>query len=178
MPPFSIEILSPLLECNGKNGGPGTGGHVNPAKWYIHFGMDFQGPEGAKVCAAFDGHVTVYHPHVESKDSPSEYGAQIFVRSTDDKLGVFYTHITGVPSKIKTNARIKRGDPLGKVYIRPKSGMVPHLHWALVEIIGPVPGAKYVGVNLYSALYQNKNSSIPLKVTFYQDGKTPPTVER
>jgi murein DD-endopeptidase MepM/ murein hydrolase activator NlpD len=175
MSAFSIDISSPMPSGNtGTNGGPGSGGHVDPKNWYIQFGMDLSGPVGTKVFAAFDGHVTTYHPHVKADDKPAVYGAQIFVRSGNDMMGCFYQHITAVPAAIKKGATISRGDPLGEVYIIPKSGMPPHLHWALVEIIGGAPGGRYVGVDLHTKLLAIANTSTVLTVTFNQDG-TPPT---
>ncbi|WP_144767106.1 M23 family metallopeptidase [Methylobacterium dankookense] len=176
MPAFSIDMSSPMPSGNtGTNGGPGVGGHVNREKWYIQYGMDLSGPVGTRVYAAFDAHITVYHPHDKSSDSTKEYGAQIFARSENDKAGVFYQHITSVPAAIKAGAKISRGDLLGEVYIIPGSGMPPHLHWALVEIIGGAPGGRYVGVNLHTKLLAKANSSDVFSITFNQNG-TPPSM--
>ena len=56
------------------------------------------------------------------------YGAQLFMRSDNDMMGGFYTHITGGTS-FSVGQRINRGDRLGQT-------LRDHLHLALVEIIG------------------------------------------
>nr|WP_246732897.1 peptidoglycan DD-metalloendopeptidase family protein [Methylobacterium sp. BTF04] len=137
--------------------------------------MDLSGAVSTRVYAAFDSHVTIYHPHDPKKDTGKVYGAQIFARSDNDMVGVFYQHITSVPAGIKIGANIKKGDLLGEVFIVKDSGMQPHLHWALVEIIGGAPGGRYVGVNLHIKLLAKANTSETFPVTFNQDG-TPPTM--
>src|SRR5260370_41585890 len=103
--------------------------------------MDFAVSVGTEVSAAFDGHVTRYSPHIPSTDTSKVYGAQIFIRSENDMMGGFYTHINFVPATIKIGARVSMGDLLGKVFVG--SGGAAHLHWALVEIIGGAPGGRY-----------------------------------
>jgi murein DD-endopeptidase MepM/ murein hydrolase activator NlpD len=175
MPAFDLEMSSPMPSGFVKSlGGPGTGGHVG-TDWYIRFGMDFGARVGIRVFAAFDGHVTTYHPHDPKSDSAKVYGAQIFVRSNNDMMGGFYQHITSVPAAIRSGAKIARGDHLGEVYIIPGSGMPPHLHWALVEIIGGAPGGRYVGVDLNSTFIRLSNTSDTKIITFNQNS-TPPTV--
>src|SRR4051794_22108945 len=80
-------------------GGPNSGGHAGP-NWYIQYGMDLGGAVDTAVYASFDAHVTKYQPHDPDTDTSSIYGAQIFARSPNDKMGGFYTHITNVPSSI------------------------------------------------------------------------------
>jgi hypothetical protein len=60
----------------------------------------------------------------------------------------FYTHITDVPAGLSVGSQISRGDLLGNVYSF--RGIPPHLHLALVEIIGGAPNGRYMGVDLYS----------------------------
>lgn len=176
MPAFDIDMSSPMPSGNtGTNGGPGTGGHKNADKWYIQFGMDLSGPVGTRVFAAFDGRVTVYHEHEKKNDKPKVYGAQIFARSNNDMVGVFYQHIANVPASIRKGAPINRGDFLGEIYIIKGNEMAPHLHWALVEILGGGSGGRKVGVDLHRKLLAKANTSEIFSVTFNQDG-TPPTM--
>jgi murein DD-endopeptidase MepM/ murein hydrolase activator NlpD len=173
MASFTIDMSSPMPSgCTGTNGGPHSGGHKDPdpTHWYNTFGMDFSATVGTQVFAAFDAHVTRFNPHDKSKDTAKSYGAQIFARSPNDLMGVFYQHITNVPASIIAGASFSRGDLLGEVYIIPGSGMPPHLHWALVEIVG----TRHVGVDLFSKMFDMRNTSTITTVTFYQDG-TPPT---
>jgi hypothetical protein len=123
-------------------GEPNTGGHVGP-NWFIQYGMDLGGVDTA-VYASFDAHVTKYQAHDPASDTSAVYGAQIFARSPSDKMGGFYTHITNVPSSIGPGTAISRGDFLGNIL---PHGLSPHLHVALVEIIGGAPGGQYVGVD-------------------------------
>src|SRR5262249_27708608 len=100
-------------EYLGGLGGPHSGGHGPPAiDWYIVYGMDLQSNPGAKVYAAFDGTVSVYHPHGKYPDTPKIYGAQIFIRNPYPvgKMGGFYTHITNVPGTISVGTPVSRGD--------------------------------------------------------------------
>ncbi len=173
MPPFTIEMSSPMSSGFTKSlGGPNSGGHAPSNKdWYIRYGMDFGAPVDTEVRAAFSGHATVYHAHDKAKDKKKEYGAQIFVRSENNMMGGFYTHLTSVPATVRAGATISRGDVLGKVYV--PSGGSPHLHWALVEIIGGAPGGRYSGVNLHKDFVSASNADTVLAVTFSQDGKPP-----
>jgi hypothetical protein len=52
-------------------------------------------------------------------------------------------------------------------------GGAPHLHLALVEIIGGAPNGRYVGVDLFSDFLAIANSSTVISVTFNQDGSRP-----
>jgi murein DD-endopeptidase MepM/ murein hydrolase activator NlpD len=169
---FTIEMSSPFpagfLEHHG---GPRSGGHHGP-RWYIEYGMDLGAAPGTEVRAAFDAHVTVFPPYVPGNDSGSVFGAQLFLRSLNDKMGGFYTHITHVPSGIAVGSQIHRGDLLGRVH---PGGHPPHLHMALVEIIGGVPRGRYVGVNLFRTFLNIANTTRVIQVTFHEDGR-PPTV--
>lgn len=153
-------------------GGPNVGGHTGP-NWYIQYGMDLGGSTGTSVYAAFDGHVTRFQPHVPDQDHGGVYGAQIFMRYPDDKMGGFYTHITNVPESFGVGSQVERGDFLGETVSF--GGISPHLHLALVEIIGGLPGGQYRGVNLY-ALFLDLETIYAenfVPVRFMQDG-TPP----
>jgi murein DD-endopeptidase MepM/ murein hydrolase activator NlpD len=173
MASFTIDITSPFPSGFTKGiSGPNEGGHI-PPEWYIQFGMDLGADAGTEVHAAFDAHVTVWHPHVRSQDTEKVYGAQLFMRSPNDMMGGFYTHITDVPAAVgMVGADIKRGDLLGKVYSIP-GGPSAHLHLALVEIIGGAPNGRYMGVNLYKLFLDMANTNVPRSVTFNQDGKPP-----
>jgi hypothetical protein len=106
------------------------------------------------------------------------YGAEIFMRSGNDMMGAFYTHLTGVPGSVFVGARVSRGDFLGTVYQR--TGVSPHLHMALVEIIGGAPGGQYQGVDLYQ-FFLSLETSDPetvVPVRFWQDGSPPEPVWR
>jgi hypothetical protein len=169
-------ILSTPVDPSGFTGGlggPGSGGHVSP-DWFIQYGMDIGGDEGTAVYAAFDGHVTVYHPHVPKSDSHKVYGAQIFMRAPDDMMGGFYTHITDVPADLSVGSSVSRGDYLGVIYRF--SDISPHLHLALVEIIGGLPGGRYMGVSdLYDwfLALEEPGGDGSGTVTFNQDGSQP-----
>ena len=174
MPAFTINMSSPFPSgFTGSLGGPNVGGHSPSAEWYIRFGMDFAASVGTEVCAAFDGHVTRYSPHKASTDTSKVYGDQIFIRSENDMMGGFYTHINFVPAAIKIDASVSWGDLLGKVFVA--SGGAAHLHWALVEIIGGAPAGRYAGVDLHGDFVGVSNTTSALSVTFNQDG-TPPDV--
>ncbi len=171
--PFTIDMSAPVDPSGFTSGlgGPGQGGHGGD--WYNRYGMDLGAGEGTPVYAAFDAHVTVFKPHNPAADRGSEYGAQIFMRAPNDMMGAFYTHITDVPSWLGVGAQISRGDLLGRVHRF--GGISPHLHMALVEIIGGAPGGQKVGVDLYR-LYLDLESLEPdsvVPVQFWQDGSPP-----
>jgi murein DD-endopeptidase MepM/ murein hydrolase activator NlpD len=162
---FTIDMSSPFRSgWKGGLGGPNSGGHGGP-DWYIQYGMDLGVADGTEVLAAFSGHVTKFQPHTPSKDSSKVYGAQLFMRSDNDKMGGFYTHITGSPT-FSAGQRINRGDRLGKT-------MRDHLHFALVEIIGGAPGGRYMGVDLYAHFLALRDQAGTTSVTFKQDGLPP-----
>ncbi|WP_027156489.1 M23 family metallopeptidase [Methylobacter luteus] len=149
-------------------GGPNQGGHQGP-NWYIQYGMDLGAQTGTAVYAAFDGYVTRYTPHNPAQDHGGVYGAQIFMRHSNNMMGGFYTHITNVPGYIGVNSQVARGDFLGTVVSF--GGISPHLHLALVEIIGN----QYVGVDLYHLFLELETiyAKYYVPVRFMQDG-TPP----
>jgi hypothetical protein len=103
---------------------------------------------------------------VGTNDKGSEDGF-----STGRDQGGFYTHITNVPPSLGVLSRVSRGDLLGTVHsVR---GTPAHLHLALVEIIGALPGAQYTGVNLYQLFLDTTNTTNLIYVTFNQDGSPP-----
>jgi len=169
MPAFSIDISNPLPQgADGQfYGGPNTGGHHGP-DWFEQFGMDLGAPDGTEVRAAFDGHITkVDTTHADTRTTPV-YGAGIFMRSPNDGMGCYYTHLSDVPSEVAPGASITRGQLLGYI-IDP--GGASHLHMALVEIVG----GQYIGVDLYDTLFvPTVNTDTVTSVTFAQDGSTPP----
>lgn len=168
MASFDIEFSSPIpAGFRHGIGGPNVGGHTAP-NWYIQYGMDFGGNVGVQVYAAFDAHITRYTPHNASHDSSHVYGAQLFMRSMNDRMGAFYTHLDAVPSGIAINSRVKRGDLLGAIMA--PAGMAPHLHMAMVEIIGGAPNGRYLGVDLYTQILDISNTSDAHTITFNQDG--------
>jgi hypothetical protein len=172
MAAFTIDMSSPFPSgFTRHHGGPRSGGHQGPS-WYIEFGMDLGADAGTEVRAAFDAHITRFTPHVPANDTAKVFGAQLFMRSPNNMMGGFYTHVTDVPARIRIGAAIRRGDLLGKVH--PGHG-TPHLHMALVEIIGGAPNGRYVGVDLFSEFLAIANTSTVISVTFNQDGR-PPTV--
>lgn len=171
MPAFSIDMSSPLPSgFTGGLGGPGSGGH-HSSDWYIQFGMDLGADQGTEIYAAFDAHITRYNPHNPASDTNKVYGAQLFMRSPNDMMGGFYTHLTNVPAWIGIGANISRGDLLGTVHA--VAGTAPHLHLALVEIVGGAPGGRYVGVDLYDLIQSMSNTDWVSSVTFNQDGSPP-----
>jgi murein DD-endopeptidase MepM/ murein hydrolase activator NlpD len=171
---FDIDISAPVDPSGFSNGygGPNTGGHSGP-QWYIQYGMDIGATEGTPVYAAFDAHVTKFQPHDPDTDSGKVFGAQIFMRAPNDMMGAFYTHLTDVPAELAPGATVSRGDLLGTVY--PFGGIPPHLHMALVEIIGGAPAGQYTGVDLYQFFLNLEGSEggIVVPVTFNQDGSAP-----
>ena len=113
-----------------------------------------------------------FTPHVPRHDTSKVFGAQLFMRSPNDRMGGFYTHLTNVPAGIGIiGTVIHRGDLLGRVH--PGHG-TPHLHLALVEIIGGAPNGRYMGVNLFDHFKAISNTTRVSVVTFNQNG-TPPT---
>jgi murein DD-endopeptidase MepM/ murein hydrolase activator NlpD len=164
---FDIVMSSPFRSgWKGGLGGPNMGGH-KCADWFIQYGMDLGVKEGTEVLAAFSGHVTKFHPHTPSKDTSKVYGAQLFLRSDNNMMGGFYTHITGGPN-FGIGQRITKGNVLGNT-------LRDHLHLALVEIVGGAPGGRYAGVDLYQHFLRIGDSPTTITVTFKQDG-SPPTV--
>jgi hypothetical protein len=134
--------------------------------------MDLGASAGTEVRAAFDAHITRFTPHVPRNDTSKVFGAQLFMRSPNNMMGGFYTHITDVPAGVGIiGAVIHRGDLLGKVH--PGHG-TPHLHLALVEIIGGAPNGRYMGVNLFNHFKALSNTARVSAVTFNQNG-SPPT---
>jgi murein DD-endopeptidase MepM/ murein hydrolase activator NlpD len=173
MKSFNIDFSSPFPKGFRHGiGGPDGGGHKSKY-WYIQYGMDLGANVGTEVRAAFDGHITRYNPHKPSHDTAKVYGAEIFMRSKNNKMGGFYTHLTNVPDAIRLDPNVKRGDLLGTVYVPDGGG--PHLHMALVEIIGGAPNGRYMGVDLYEQVKAISNSSAVKTITFTQDG-SPPTM--
>jgi murein DD-endopeptidase MepM/ murein hydrolase activator NlpD len=171
---FTMDMSAPV-DTSGftqGHGGPNQGGHVGP-KWYIQFGMDIGGFQGTAVYAAFDGHITKFKPHNPAEDNGRVYGAEIFMRSPNDMMGGFYTHITDVPDGLGVGSMVARGDFLGTVHSF--GGIPPHLHLALVEIVGGAPGGQYIGFDLYQTFLdlESDDPATVVPVQFWQDG-TPP----
>ncbi len=162
---FTINMSSPFRSgWTGGLGGPNSGGH-RPPNWYVQFGMDLGVAKGTDVLAAFTGHVTRFNPHTPSSDTSKVFGAQLFMRSDNDRMGGFYTHFTGGPS-YAVGDQINRGDRLGQTFR-------DHLHLALVEIIGGAPGGRYMGVDLYGNFLVMKDTPKIISVKFNQDGSQP-----
>jgi murein DD-endopeptidase MepM/ murein hydrolase activator NlpD len=171
MPAFTIDVSNPFTEgFTGGLGGPGVGGHVSP-HWYIQYGMDLAAAVGTTVHAAFDAHITRFTPHVPADDSGKVYGAQLFMRSPNDCMGGFYTHLTGTQPGLAVGSAVNRGDALGTVY--GFAGIAPHLHLALVEILGGAPNGRYQGVDLYQLFLDTANTDTVTSVEFRQDGSPP-----
>lgn len=171
MSAFTIDMSNPFPSgFTAGLGGPGTGGHQSP-HWYIQYGMDLGAPAGTQVHAAFDAHITKFSPHDPATDSGKVYGAQLFMRSPNDEMGGFYTHLTDVPDGLGVGTQVSRGDVLGQVY--EFAGIDSHLHLALVEIIGGAPSGTYQGVDLYRMFLDTANSGTVTPVTFNQDGSPP-----
>lgn len=95
------------------------------------------------------------------------------MRAPNDLMGGFYTHLADLPPGLGVGSRISRGDYLGTVHR--VGGIPPHLHLALVEIIGGAPGGQYKGFDLYTFFLamQSSDPSTVVPVQFWQDG-TPP----
>ncbi|WP_164904815.1 peptidoglycan DD-metalloendopeptidase family protein [Streptomyces cyaneus] len=171
MSAFTIDMSNPFPSgFTAGLGGPGTGGHQSP-HWYIQYGMDLGAPAGTEVHAAFDAHITKFSPHDPATDSGKVYGAQLFMRSPNDEMGGFYTHLTNIPGGLGVGTQVSRGDVLGQVY--EFAGIDSHLHLALVEIIGGAPSGTYQGVDLYRMFLDTANSGTVTPVTFNQDGSPP-----
>jgi Peptidase family M23 len=172
---FVVEMQGPVDPPGFTTGlgGPNQGGHYGKPDWYERYGMDLGASTGTPVYAAFDGHVTRFKPHIPAQDHGGIYGAEIFMRHPNDKMGGFYTHITDVPASFQVGTHVARGDFLGNVVAF--GGIPPHLHLALVEIIGSLPGAQYVGVNLYDLFLELETiyAEYYVPIEFMQDG-TPP----
>jgi hypothetical protein len=171
MAAFTIDISNPFsYGFTGGLGGPRQGGH-QPPHWYIEFGMDLGAEDGADVYAAFDGHITRLSPHVPDEDSGKVYGAQLFIRAHNDMMGGFYTHLTDLAPELALGSLVSRGDRLGRAFAF--DGIPPHLHLALVEIVGGLPGGRYQGIDLYGFFVESANSDAVVAVTFLQDGSPP-----
>ncbi|MFI5825484.1 peptidoglycan-binding protein [Streptomyces rishiriensis] len=171
MSAFTIDVSHPFpVGFTGGLGGPHQGGH-QPPDWYIEYGMDLGAGEGTEIHAAFDAHITKYSPHDPAADSGKVYGAQLFMRVPNNEMGGFYTHMTNVPAGLTVGSSVARGDLLGRVHAF--AGIPPHLHLALVEIIGGLPGGQYQGVDLYQLFLDTANSGAVTPITFNQDGSPP-----
>jgi hypothetical protein len=176
---FTMEISHPIPDgFTGGLGGPFIGTHAPADHWYIHFGNDLGALGGTDIVAAFDAHITKAIPHNPAADTPKVYGAQLFMRSPNDMMGAFFTHMTDIAPGIVAGASVSRGQRLGSVLEFP--GTAAHLHLALVEILGGVPAggvapeANYRGFSLYDQFTMMGGGAV-LSVTFTQDGN-PPTV--
>jgi murein DD-endopeptidase MepM/ murein hydrolase activator NlpD len=176
---FTIDMSAPVDTSGFTSGlgGPNQGGHVGP-NWYIQYGMDIGAEQGTPVYAAFDGHITRFQPHDPAADSGRVYGAQIFMRAPNEMMGGFYTHITDVPDGLGVDSVVSRGDLLGRVHRF--AGIPPHLHLALVEIIGGAPGGQYLGVDLYEFFLrlQPAEPDTVVPIQFWQDGTPPEPIGR
>ena len=174
MDAFDIDISAPADPSGftGGLGGPNQGGHTGP-NWYIQYGMDIGAIEVTEVYAAFDGHITKFQPHDPAADSGKVYGAQVFMRAPNDGMGGFYTHITDTPDGLGVGSTVARGDLLGTVMAF--GGIPPHVHVALVEIVGGLPGGAYTGVDLYQFFLdlEKADPGTVVPVTFAQDGSAP-----
>ena len=73
---------------------------------------------------------------------------------------------------------VARGDLLGRVH--GFGGISPHLHLALVEIIGGAPGGQYIGVDLYQFFLglQSADPETVVAIQFWQDGSAPEPIWR
>ena len=175
--PFSID-MNGVYDVGGFTdglGGPAEGGHAAQTDWYNHFGMDLGADAGTTFYAAFDAHITRYNPHNPAIDGAEAngrgYGAQLFMRSPNDGMGAFYTHISDVPAGLAVGSQISRGDVLGSVY--EFGGISPHVHMAIVEIVGALVPANYHGVDSLYTLMQNLTVGDTATVNFNQDGTAP-----
>jgi murein DD-endopeptidase MepM/ murein hydrolase activator NlpD len=172
--PFDIEMSVPVDPSGFTQGwgGPGDGGHFGEL-WYIRYGMDIGAAEGTSVFAPFDAHITKFQPHDPGSDSGKVYGAQIFMRAPNNGMGAFLTHLTDTPEELSVDLFISRGDRMGSVLLF--GDISPHLHLAVVEIIGGLPGGQYAGVNLYQFFLdlEAAEPGVIVPVTFWQDGSTP-----
>jgi len=159
---FTIKMWSPFDSggCTGTQGGPNSGGHTG-SHWYIRYGMDLKAKAGTPVYAAFDGYVTKFD---RPPDSSSVYGNQIFVRAHNNRMGGFYTHLDG--ARWSANSKVVMGCYLGTV-------MRDHLHMAIVEIIGGLPGGHYQGVDIFKPFLTMSLRNGYINVTFKQDYSAP-----
>jgi murein DD-endopeptidase MepM/ murein hydrolase activator NlpD len=175
VPEFDLCMTHPVAAMNAWHGGPGDGGHSS-SDWYIQYGMDLGAPVGSEVRAAFTGRVSVFHRN-PSETKPGVFGSQIFVRNSEapaDHMGAFYTHLQDVPASIDSGVTIHRGQFLGRV--APFSP--PHLHFALVEIVGGLPGGTYVGVSSLNTFFKTTaNAGTSRTIRFHQRAGHQPTVE-
>ncbi|WP_396908934.1 peptidoglycan DD-metalloendopeptidase family protein [Mycolicibacterium sp.] len=174
--PFTIEMngIYDVGGFTGPLGAPGVGGHAAKPEWYNRFGMDLGADADTTVFAAFDGHITKLNRPAPGTEGPSSYGVQLFMRSHNNKMGAYYTHFDEVPAGIGVGSHIARGDVLGSVV--KKAGVGPHIHMALVEIVGALNPANYRGVDSLYTLMQGISVRDTVKVSFAQDGSTQPWV--
>ena len=118
---FTIEMSSPFRSgWRGGLGGPNSGGHQQP-HWYIQYGMDLGVATGTEIFAAFDGRITRFSPHRRSSDTSKVYGAQLFVRYDNNKMGGFYTHFTDSSPNIRQGQAIIKRRSSGENASRPSS---------------------------------------------------------
>jgi hypothetical protein len=165
---FDLCMSHPLAASfTGWHGGPGDGGHDH-GDWYIRFGMDLGAPVGSEVRAAFTGTVSRFTRDPEP--SGKVFGSQLFVRGAGDRMGAYYTHIENVPAGIAAGSTITRGQVIGTVAKFSPS----HLHMALVEIVGGLPGGEYIGVSSLNAFFKDK-SNMNRNVRFFQTRGRQPT---
>lgn len=181
MSTFTIDMSSPFPSGSFTRGlgGPNSGGH-HGADWYIRFGMDLGAPAGTEVHAAFDGHITVLHPHNPAKDSAKVYGRKSSCGSRlrrPRRASQTIRWAASIPTSPMCRVRSTSGhgsaggDLLGKIYA--PAGAASHLHLALVEIIGGAPGGRYTGVDIYQNILDIANTATVLSVAFKQDGSSP-----
>jgi murein DD-endopeptidase MepM/ murein hydrolase activator NlpD len=167
---FTIDMSAPV-DTSGFTqgfGGQNQGGHL-PPQWYIQFGMDIGGSQGTAVYAVFDGHITKFKPHNPAQDNSRVYGAEIFMRSPNDMVGGFYTHITDVPDGLAVGSTVARGDFLGTVHSF--GGIPPHLHLALVEIVGGTPAGNILDL-ISTRSSWNWSQRIRRRLFLFNSGRT------
>jgi hypothetical protein len=80
------------------------------------------------------------------------------MRSPNDGMGTFFTHMADTPEDLAVGSTVARGDLLGTVLSF--DGIPPHLHLALVEIVGGAPGGQYTGVVLYSFFQERRGPTL------------------
>ena len=174
MDAFDIEMAAPVDQSRFREGlrGPNQGSHVGP-NWYIQYGMDL----GAEKERRSMPPSTPTSPG-SSNTTRQPTLARFMVRTSS--CGQRMTAWAPSTRTSRTHRPSSASDPrlLGATCsgaVASAGGIPPHLHVALVEIVGGLPDGQYHGEDLYW-FFLDLEATDPgtvVPVTFLQDGSPP-----
>jgi len=95
-----------------------------------HTGTDIMAPGGTPVVAAADGVVErLFYSHGGG-------GITAYVRAPDRRLSYYYAHLAGYAPGLREGARVRAGDPIGRVGDTGNAGAGnTHLHFGVERLL-------------------------------------------